>query len=275
MNLDVVAVEPKVDGSEDLGAEIDKATACVIIQCPDFFGNVKSYHALADACHAAGALLVVVVNEIVSLGALAAPGDLGADIVACEGQSLGNPMSFGGPHVGLFAVAEKYVRQMPGRLAGETVDVDGRRGWVLTLSTREQHIRREKATSNICTNSGLCALAFSIHLTLLGGAGFANLAALNHARAMTLADKLARVQGVEVVNRTFFNEFTVKLSKPAGDVVDGLAENKILAGVPVSRLYPGRGEFENLLLVAATETTSDADMDALVNALVNALADDL
>jgi glycine dehydrogenase subunit 1 len=160
-------------------------------------------------------LLIVAVAETVSLGAVTPPGAMGADIVAAEGQSLGNALGFGGPYVGLFATREKYVRQMPGRLVGQTVDTDGRRGWVLTLSTREQHIRREKATSNICTNSGLCALAFTIHLTILGEAGFTRLADLNHAAAVRLAERLSAVKGVEVLNDTFFNEFTVKLPKPA------------------------------------------------------------
>src|SRR5437660_9194153 len=144
---------------------------------------------------------------------------MGADIVAAEGQSFGNALNFGGPHVGLFATREKFVRQMPGRLAGETVDTEGRRGWVLTLSTREQHIRREKATSNICTNAGLCALAFSVHLTLLGETGLRNLAALNHAGAVAAAERLEKVTGVELVNGPFFNEFTLKLAKEARPIV--------------------------------------------------------
>src|SRR5205085_3706817 len=151
------------------------------------------FRTLAEACHAAGALLIVVVTEVVSLGLIKPPGDMGADIVVCEGQSIGNGLGFGGPYVGLFATREKYMRQMPGRLCGETVDADGKRGFVLTLSTREQHIRREKATSNICTNSGLCALAFSIHMTLLGGEGLAQLAAVNHDRAQAAARRLAQV----------------------------------------------------------------------------------
>src|SRR5690606_23723053 len=163
------------------------------------------------AAQAKGALLVAVVTEVVSLGAVLSPGEMGADIVVAEGQSIGNGLNFGGPYLGLFAAREKFVRQMPGRLCGETVDADGRRGFVLTLSTREQHIRREKATSNICTNSGLCALAFTIHLTLLGEAGLRRLAALNHERACRLADKLAAMAGVKLLTQSFFNEFTVRL----------------------------------------------------------------
>ncbi len=267
MSLDISALAPDANGTEDAAVTIDDHTACVVVQNPDVFGRVRDYSNLGAACRAKGALLVVVVTEIVSLGALMPPGDMGADIVAAEGQSLGNPMSFGGPHVGLFAVREKFLRQMPGRLCGETVDTDGKRGWVLTLSTREQHIRREKATSNICTNSGLCALAFTIHLTLLGEAGFTRLAAINHARASTLAKKLGAVPGVVLLNETFFNEFTLRLPRPASPIVDTLAARGILAGVPVVRLFPDQRDLANLLLVSATEMTTDDDMDRLVAAL--------
>ncbi len=259
------------DGVEDLGALVDDTTACVVVQNPTLFGHVRDLRPLAAACHAKGALLVVAVAEIVSLGAITPPGEMGADIVVAEGQSLGVPLSFGGPYVGLFATREKFVRQMPGRLCGETVDADGRRGFVLTLSTREQHIRREKATSNICTNSGLCALAFCIHLTLLGEAGFAGLARLNHAKAGQLADKLAAVPGVTPLNKTFFNEFAVRLTKPAAAIVEALAAKGILGGVPVSRLYPGDTSLANVLLLAATETNTEADMDRLVAALKEVL----
>jgi glycine dehydrogenase subunit 1 len=262
---------PDPDGGENLAARIDDKTSCVVAQNPGFFGQLRDLAPLAAAAHAKGALLVAVATEAVSLGAIEPPGAMGADIAVAEGQSFGNPLGFGGPYVGLFATQEKYVRQMPGRLCGQTVDADGRRGFVLTLSTREQHIRREKATSNICTNSGLCALAFTIHLTLLGEAGLKRLAALNHAKAVQLADRLAALPGVRLVNDSFFNEFTLKLPKPAAAVVESLAQRKILAGAPVSRLYPGRPELADLLLVAATETAADADMDALVRALEEAV----
>jgi glycine dehydrogenase subunit 1 len=260
-----------VDGTEDLIGLIDDTTSCVVVQNPSVFGHVRDLSALAEACHAKGALLIVVVTEVVSLGLLTSPGEMGADIVVAEGQSIGNALNFGGPYVGLFATREKYMRQMPGRLCGETVDADGRRGWVLTLSTREQHIRREKATSNICTNSGLCALAFTIHLSLLGEAGLTRLARLNHATTSTLADRLAKMPGVEVVNDSFFNEFTLRLPKPAAPVVEELAKRKILGGVPVSRLIAGKPELDNLLLVAATETTTSSDIDALTAALEEVL----
>ena len=260
---------PDVEGEEDIAAHIADGTACVIVQYPDMFGRVRDLQPIADACHEAGALLVVVMNEVVALGALRSPGDMGADIVAAEGRSIGNPLNFGGPYVGLFATREKFVRQMPGRLAGETLDVDGKRGWVLTLSTREQHIRREKATSNICTNSGLCALAFTIHLSLLGEDGFRRLAAINHAKTVQLADRFAAA-GIEVVNDTFFNELTLRLAEPAEPVVDRLAKDGILAGVPVSRLRSGDAALANLLLVAVTETVTDDDMHRLCAALKEA-----
>jgi len=262
---------PDPAGVEDLAALIDDKTSCVVVQNPGFFGNLRDYTKLAEAAHAKGALLVVAVAEVVSLGAVVPPGDMGADIVVAEGQSLGNALSFGGPYVGLFATRDKYLRQMPGRLCGETVDADGRRGWVLTLSTREQHIRREKATSNICTNSGLCALAFTMHLTMLGEAGFTRLAALNHAAAVALAERLAKIKGVEVVTESFFNEFTLRLPRPAAEVAERLAAKGILGGVPASRLLPDKPELANLLIVAATETVSEADMDSLASGLAEVL----
>ncbi|MBM3509685.1 MAG: aminomethyl-transferring glycine dehydrogenase subunit GcvPA [Alphaproteobacteria bacterium] len=258
---------PDVTGSEDLTARLGPDLACVVVQYPSFFGHLRDVTRLAQRCHEAGSLLILVVTEVVALGLVKPPGAMGADIVAAEGQGLGNALNFGGPYLGLFAARAPHVRQMPGRLCGETVDADGKRGFVLTLSTREQHIRREKATSNICTNSGLCALAFCIHLTLLGGAGFAKLAAINHANAVTLAEKLGGIAGIEVATPAFFNEFTLRLKRPAADVIDALAVRRILAGVPVSRLYPERPELGDLLLVAATETTTTADMDALANGL--------
>jgi glycine dehydrogenase subunit 1 len=263
----IAARDPDPAAKEDLAALIDKDTSCVVVQNPGFFGHVHDVSALAEACRKAGALLVVVVTEAVSLGLVTPPGAMGADIVAAEGQSLGNPLTFGGPHVGLFATRDKFVRQMPGRLAGQTVDVEGRRGWVLTLSTREQHIRREKATSNICTNSGLCALAFTMHLALLGEAGFVRLAELNHAHAVLLAERLARVPGVAVVNDSFFNEFTLRLPRPAAPLVDAMAKRGVLAGVPASRFWPGRRDLADLLIVAASETHTEEDRTAFDEAL--------
>ena len=246
---------------------IDNQTAAIVVQTPDFYGSLRNVEELALIAHDAGALLIVVVTEVVSLGLLEAPGALGADIVVCEGQSIGNALNFGGPYVGLMATRKEFIRQMPGRLCGETVDADGNRGFVLTLSTREQHIRREKATSNICTNSGLCALAFTIHMSLLGETGLKKLARLNHARAIELAEALGKVPGVELLNKTFFNEMTVRLNKPAARVVDILAERGILARVPASRLDPGQPDVEHLLVLAATELTTSHDIAALVAGL--------
>jgi len=254
--------------AEDLIALIDEETACVVVQSPDVYGLIRNLRPIADAAHAKGALLIAVVTEIVSLGLLEPPGAQGADIVAAEGQSIGNGLNFGGPYVGLFATREKFLRQMPGRLTGETVDAEGRRGFVLTLSTREQHIRREKATSNICTNSGLCTLAFTIHMTLLGEEGLSRLARLNHAKAVTLAALLGKLDGVQVLTPAFFNEFTLKLSRPAAAVVNALAAKGILAGVPASRL----GGADDLLIVAVTETATDEDMAALAAALKEILS---
>ena len=267
LGFELELMEPDPAGAEDLAGRIDANTSCVVVQNPGFFGHVRDWTKLGEACRAAGALLVMVVTEPVSLGLVKSPGEMGADIVAAEGQGIGNALSYGGPYVGLFATREKYVRQMPGRIAGETVDADGRRGWVLTLSTREQHIRREKATSNICTNSGLCALAFTIHLALLGEAGFTRLAELNHAKAVQLAERIAATAKAEVVSDSFFNEFALRLPRPAAEVVEALAERGILGGVPVSRFYPDKPELTNLLLVTATETNSDDDMARLTAAL--------
>ena len=267
---EVVALAPDVAGTEDLLAAIDDGTSCVVVQSPDLFGNLRDLEPIAEKAHQHGALLVAVFTEAMSLGLVTPPGRMGADIVVGEGQSIGNALNFGGPYVGLFATRHKYVRQMPGRLCGETVDADGQRGFVLTLSTREQHIRRDKATSNICTNSGLCCLAFTIHMTLLGEAGLKRVARINHAHAVKLADLLGGVPGVEVLNGSFFNEFTVRLPRPAAEVVERLAERGVLGGVPVSRLLPGAG-LDDLLLVASTETTTDSDRAALAAALKEVL----
>ncbi len=268
----VVALEASPKTAEDIISHIDDQTACVVVQNPDFFGNLKDLRAVADAAHAKGALLIAVVTEVVSLGAVVPPGEMGADIVVGEGQSIGVGLNFGGPYVGLFATRQKYVRQMPGRLCGETVDADSRRGFVLTLSTREQHIRREKATSNICTNSGLCCLAFTIHLSLLGEKGLRQMAEINHANAVLLADMLSDIDGVEVLTDAYFNEFTVKLPGNAADTIEALASKKVLGGVPVSRLIPGKSEVENLIVVAATEVNTQEDREAYVQALKEVLS---
>jgi glycine dehydrogenase subunit 1 len=267
---------PSLQGAPDnagLIARIDDQTSCVVVQYPDILGRIPDLAEIAAAAHARGALLIAVNTEPVALGAIKSPGELGADIVVGEGQALGVGLQFGGPYLGLFAVRDpKHVRQMPGRLCGETVDADGKRGFVLTLSTREQHIRREKATSNICTNSGLCALAFSVHLTLLGEKGLRRLAAENHRLACLAADRLAKVPGVRVLNDAYFNEFTVLLGQDARAVVRKLTGKKVLAGVSLGRLYPTHEALHEGLVVAVTETTSEHDIETLASALEEVLS---
>ncbi len=262
---------PAVDDEAEVLRHIDADTACVVVQTPNVFGTATDVTEIARAAHAAGALLIVVTTEAISYGLLKSPGEMGADIAVAEGQSIGNSLNFGGPYVGLFATREKLVRNMPGRLAGETVDAEGRRGFVLTLSTREQHIRREKATSNICTNSGLCSLAFTVHMSLLGETGLRRLAEINHAKARDLKDALAAVPGVEVLTPRFFNEFAVRLPKNATEVVETLAGEGVLAGVPWSRLDPAGG-MDDVLLVCATETNTSEDIAIFASALKEALA---
>jgi glycine dehydrogenase subunit 1 len=267
----VMALPADPMSTEDLLAEIDEETSCVVVQSPSFYGHLIDLKPIAEKAHAVGALLVAVFTEAVALGAIEPPGTQDADIVVGEGQSIGNPLTFGGPYVGLFATRQKFIRQMPGRLCGETVDAEGRRGFVLTLSTREQHIRRDRATSNICTNSGLCCLAFTIHMTLLGETGLRRLAELNHANAVALAEILSAVPGVDVLNDTFFNEFTVRVPANAAEVIEKLAEKGVLGGLPVSRLEPDRAELADLIVVAATEINTDADRAAYAQALKEVL----
>ncbi len=272
---DALAAEtPDFAGSDTarLLAAIDDETSCVVVQYPDILGRIEDMSAIAAKAHAHGALLIAVVTEPVALGAITPPGDMGADIVVGEGQSIGVGLQFGGPYVGLFAAKEKYVRQMPGRLCGQTVDASGKRGFVLTLSTREQHIRREKATSNICTNSGLCALAFSIHMSLLGEKGLRDLAMLNHGRAVQAAERLCQLPGVRLVNDSFFNEFTLILPVNARDVVHQLASRGVLGGVSLGRLYPDVPALHNGLVVAVTEVVSDQDIESFAQALEGILS---
>jgi len=267
---EIIALQAQpADAAAELQAvidSIDETTSCVVVQNPTITGHVLDLRPLAEAAHAQKALLIVVVTEVVSLGLVMSPGEMGADIVVGEGQSIGNGLNFGGPYVGLFATNQKYVRQMPGRLCGETVDADGKRGFVLTLSTREQHIRREKATSNICTNSSLCSLAFTVHMTLLGEKGLREVAKVNHHKAQQLKAAMAAIERVEVLNDTFFNEITIRLPKDATVVVEGLAAKGILAGIPMARLTPNAG-MDDLLIMAATETVTEDDIEALAAAL--------
>ena len=270
LDIQINEVTPEIGQDQSVIDMITDETACVVVQSPNVFGEIVDLAPIAEKAHAHKALLIAVFTEPVALAVIKSPGEQGADIVVGEGQGLGVGLNFGGPHVGLFACRQKLVRQMPGRVCGETIDANGERGYVLTLSTREQHIRREKATSNICTNSGLCCLAFTIHMSLLGDAGLKQMAVLNHENAVHLADVIDGIKGTEVLNGTFFNEFTVKLTKPAAEVVQALADKDILGGVPFSRI--SGGAHEDLLLVCATEVVSDEDIHAFGHALEEVLS---
>jgi glycine dehydrogenase subunit 1 len=250
---------------EDLN-KLDDKTAALVIQSPNFFGCVEDLQALADKAHAVGALLVVVVTEAISFGLLKSPGACGADIVVAEGQSFGIPMSFGGPHVGLFACQEKYVRQMPGRLAGIAYDKNGNRGFVLTLATREQHIRRDKATSNICTNQGLIALAATIYMEAMGKKGLQEVALQNAQKAAYAARQIAEIEGFSLAfSAPKFNEFVVRAPKAASEILETLRTgNEIIGGLALSRYY---AENPNDFLVCVTETNTKAQIDALVEGL--------
>ncbi|MEP7149629.1 MAG: aminomethyl-transferring glycine dehydrogenase subunit GcvPA [Acidobacteriota bacterium] len=245
---------------------LDDKTAAVVIQSPNFFGCVEDVKALADQVHAVGALLIVVVTEAISFGLLRSPGECGADIVVGEGQSFGVPMSFGGPHVGLFATRDKFVRQMPGRLCGVAYDKNGNRGFVLTLSTREQHIRREKATSNICTNQGLIALAATIYMETMGKKGLQEVAMQNAQKTAYAAKRISEIDGFDIAfSAPKFNEFVVRGPRPAADILNKLRiENKIIGGLALSKYYPGR---TNEFLVCVTETNSKTQIDDMAGAL--------
>jgi glycine dehydrogenase subunit 1 len=268
--IKVIQLDPAIDGELELARAVTDVAACVIGQSPNLFGTLTDLSPVADAAHAKGALLVSVFTEAVSLGLVKTPGEMGADIAVGEGQSIGVPLGFGGPYVGLFTCKSKFMRQMPGRLCGETVDADGKRGFVLTLSTREQHIRRDKATSNICTNSGLCMLAFTAHMTLLGDKGLTQLATLNHEAACDLADALAAVKGVKVLTPRYFNEIAFSTPKPADEVLAALEKQDVIGGVRASRLFPGAG-MDNVIIAAATECVTAGDIEAYAAALAKVL----
>jgi glycine dehydrogenase subunit 1 len=238
-----------------LVSQIDETCAAVVVQYPDFHGEVGNLDELRKQCDASGALLIVVTSEILSLGLLEAPKQ--ADICVGEASSIGVGLNFGGPLLGFFSCKKEFVRQMPGRICGATTDVDGKPGYVLTLSAREQHIRREKATSNICSNQGLCATAFTIHTSLLGEIGFKKLALINHKRACDLADRLAKVKGVKVLNQNFFNEFTIELSKDAAEVNKKLLAKNVIGGFAQG----------NKMIVAVSELTTAQDIETLANEL--------
>jgi glycine dehydrogenase subunit 1 len=270
LGLEIVALPAAVDDEAAVMKELSADVAAVIVQSPNVFGAVTDLTKIGEAARGAGALMVATFTEAVAFGAIEPAGAYGADIVCGEGQSIGNSLNFGGPYVGLLAVKEKYIRQMPGRVTGETVDADGKRGFVLTLSTREQHIRREKATSNICTNSGLCQLAWTIHMTLLGEKGLRQLATLNHEKAIELAEALGQVPGVEVLTKRFFNEIAIRVPGKAQKVVDVLAEQGVIAGIAMSRLDPN-AKMDDVLITGATEMNTDNDIAVYAKALKGAL----
>ena len=252
--------------TDDLSAKLDDKTAALVVQSPNFFGCIEDLQSLADKAHSVGALFVVVVTEAISFGLLKSPGSCGADIVVAEGQSFGIPMSFGGPHVGLFACAEKYVRQMPGRLAGVAYDKNGKRGFVLTLATREQHIRRDKATSNICTNQGLIALAATVYMEAMGKKGLQETAAQNAQKAAYAARRIAEIEGFSLsFSAPRFNEFVVRAPRRANEILEKLrVEKNIIGGLPLSRYY---NDSPNDFLVCVTETSTKEQIDNLVDGL--------
>jgi glycine dehydrogenase subunit 1 len=264
--IEVVTLAPEVDGELKLADHAADDVACLIGQSPNVFGTVTDLSPVSEAAHAVGALMVSAFTEVVSLAMVPPPGEMGADIAVGEGQSIGNALNFGGPYVGLFTATQKLTRQMPGRLCGETVDAEGERGFVLTLATREQHIRRDRATSNICTNSGLCALAFTAHMTLLGAKGLNRLALLNHERASDLADALETIEGVGILTPRFFNEFAFRTPMNAEALLAQLEERGVVGGVRASRLMPKAG-MDDVVIAAATETCSEADIAAYTLAL--------
>jgi glycine dehydrogenase subunit 1 len=267
IDLEITDFDEKTgQGGSALSAAIDDRTAALVVQSPNFFGCIEDVKALADAAHAKGALLIVAITEAMSLGLLKSPGACGADIVVAEGQSFGVPLSFGGPYVGLFATRDKYARQIPGRLVGEAYDKQGRRGFVLTLATREQHIRREKATSNICTNEGLIALAATVYMETMGRRGIQEAAQQCVQKAAYAARRIAGVKGFSLpFSGPRFNEFVVRAPGNAAELLARLAKEKeIEGGIALSRFMPDRA---NDFLVCVTETNTREQIDALVSAL--------
>ncbi|HBO85092.1 MAG: glycine dehydrogenase (aminomethyl-transferring) [Deltaproteobacteria bacterium GWC2_42_11] len=244
---------------------IDTDTSCVVIQYPNFFGSLENIESISDIVRKNNSLLVVVITEPISLGLLKPPGKLGADIVAGEGQAFGNPLNFGGPYLGFFATNEKYIRNMPGRLVGETVDRDGKRGYVLTLATREQHIRREKATSNICTNEGLCALTAAVYLAALGKTGLIEVAKLNLNKMQYLKEQLKGLKNIRpAFTAPTFNESVIDVNQDAESVIKSLLKKGILAGVPLKRFY---SELKSHILVCTTEMNTKEQIDLLIEGL--------
>jgi len=265
IDLEETASRGGLPDRDALAAQISDATAAVIVQNPNFFGCIDDVSDLAEMVHARGGLLIVSCYPI-AMGLLKPPGQMGADIVVGEGQSLGMPVSFGGPYLGFMATRKKHIRKMPGRIAGRTVDARGREGFVLTLQAREQHIRREKATSNICTNQGLCALTAVVYLSLLGKQGLRELARVCAEKADYARERLLQVPGVTMrfPKRWYFNEFVLNLPMAADKVIRALFTRNIAAGFPLGRYWP---EMSNCLLVALTEKRTKEDIDYLAHAL--------
>ena len=259
-----MTISPCVSDLSSLPSLIDDNTALVIVQYPDFFGRIQDFTALIEAAHARGALVCVVANPI-ALGLLKTPGEMGADIVAGEGQPLGIPLSFGGPYLGFFATSKQYIHKMAGRLVGETVDNRGQRAYVLTLTAREQHIKRERATSNICTNQGLMALAAAVYLSLLGRGGLRQVAELCYHKAHYAADKISRIPGYSLpFNAPFFHEFVVKCPKPVAEINTALLDHGLLGGYDLGQDYPA---LKDHMLIAVTEMNTQDEIDALVDLL--------
>jgi glycine dehydrogenase subunit 1 len=265
MDVRIAGDETSKTDLQTLTGLVDQQTALVAVQYPDFFGRIADFTSLGEAAHAAGALLCVVVNPL-ALGMLKPPSEFGADIVVGEGQPLGIPLSYGGPYLGLMATTQALVRKMPGRLVGETVDAQGRRGYVLTLTPREQHIRREKATSNICTNQGLMALAALVYLAALGKDGLRRVAELCYYKAHYAAAEVAKLDGYELWSASpFFHEFVVRCPRPIGEINTALLEeHDILGGYDLGQEYP---ELERHMLIAVTERNDRDEIDELVAAL--------
>jgi glycine dehydrogenase subunit 1 len=264
LGVRIVGDEDPAASLHDVLAQVDDSTAALIVQTPDFLGQLHDLQPLADTVHAVKGLLIAHVDPL-ALGLFQAPGAAGADIVTGDGQPLGIPLSFGGPYLGIFACKEQYIRRMPGRLAGATVDLDGQVGYVLTLQTREQHIRREKATSNICTNQGLMMLASTVHMCLLGKTGLRQVAELCYHRAHYAANEIAKLPGYEVVtNGPFFKEFVIKTPQPVAQINQQLAEQGIIGGYDLQQDYPHLGDS---MLLCVTEMNTKTDIDALVQAL--------
>jgi glycine dehydrogenase subunit 1 len=246
---------------EDVGA--------VVIQSPNFFGVIEDLHSIGERVHDTGGLMIVGFSEAVAYGILQPPGAMGADIVAGEGQSLGIPVSFGGPYLGIFATQERFVRNMPGRLVGETIDLEGKRGFVLTLATREQHIRRERATSNICTNEGLCALMATVYLSCLGKEGLKELAMMNLSKAEYAKKEISRIQGCKLAfSSPTFNEFVLQTKGNPEEILKNLKEERILGGLPLKKFYP---ELDRHLLITVTEMNKKEEIDRWAEALERSL----